>query len=264
MFALLQLRDEGKLDVNRPIVDYLPWLRIDSKFAPITVHHLLTHSSGLPGAGDVFQADPELRHLAAYAPGEHFHYNNTMYDTLGILAWTLDGRELPELLRERILRPLGMTHSEPVITADIRERLVKNYAPFLVDRPYPRHGRLCEAPTTFATSGAGCVASTAEDMGAYVRMIANHGKLPTAGSCPRTVQPVSTPHILAEDFDPACTMAMASRSTRSTATVPAAHRRHGVVHVLADGRHRRGRRRIRLGQRAAELPPEPVVKYAIN
>ena len=60
VFALLQLRDEGKLDVNRPVVDYLPWLRIESKFAPITVHHLLTHSSGLPGAGDVFQADPEL------------------------------------------------------------------------------------------------------------------------------------------------------------------------------------------------------------
>ena len=203
VFALLQLRDEGKLDVDRPVVDYLPWLRIDSKFAPITVHHLLTHSSGLPGAGDVFQADPELRHLAAYAPGEHFHYNNTMYDTLGILAWTLDGRELPELLRERILRPLGMTHSEPVITADIRDRLVKNYTPFMVDRPYPRHGRLCEAPTTFATSGAGCVASTAEDMGAYVRMIANHGKRADVRLVSEDgFNRFSTPHILAEDFGP--------------------------------------------------------------
>ena len=57
-------------------------------FAPITTHHLLTHTTGLPGAGDVFVSDPELRHLAAYAPGEHFHYNNAMYDILGILAWT--------------------------------------------------------------------------------------------------------------------------------------------------------------------------------
>ncbi len=203
VLALLQLRDEGKLDVNRPVVDYLPWLRIDSKFAPITVHHLLTHSSGLPGAGDVFQADPELKHLAAYAPGEHFHYNNTMYDTLGILAWTLDGRELPELLRERILLPLGMTHSEPVITADIRDRIAKNYSPFLVDRPYPRHGRLCEAPTTFATSGAGCVASTPEDMGAYVRMIANHGKRAEGRLVSEDgFNQFSTPHILAEDFGP--------------------------------------------------------------
>ena len=258
VFALLQLRDEGKLDVNRPVVDYLPWLRIDSKFAPITVHHLLTHSSGLPGAGDVFQADPELRHLAAYAPGEHFHYNNTMYDTLGILAWTLDGRELPELLRERILRPLGMTHSEPVITADIRDRLVKNYAPFLVDRPYPRHGRLCEAPTTFATSGAGCVASTAEDMGAYVRMIANHGKRADGRLVSEDgFNRFSTAAHPRRGFRPRRALRLWHRGRHARRQpAPASHRRHGVVHVLADGRHRRGRRRIRLGQRAAELPPE--------
>src|SRR5688572_26705336 len=129
--ALLQLRDEGKIDFDRPIVQYLPWLRVESRFAPVTTHHLLTHTTGLPGAGDVFQADPELRHLAAYAPGEHFHYNNTMYDILGILAWTLDGRELPQLLRERVLQPLGMNRSEPAITLDVRERLARNYAPFL-------------------------------------------------------------------------------------------------------------------------------------
>ena len=201
--ALLQLHDEGKLDFNRPLVEYLPWLRVESRFAPITTHHLLTHTTGLPGAGDVFQADPELRHLAAYAPGEHFHYNNAMYDVLGILAWTLDRRELPEVLRERILRPLGMQRSEPVITMDVRERLAKNYAPFLVDRPYARHGRLCEAPGILATGGAGCVAATARDMGAYVRMIANHGKvgesrLLSADGFSR----FSTPHILAEDFGP--------------------------------------------------------------
>ena len=60
----------------------------------------------------------------------------------GYLAWTLDGRELPEVLRERILRPLGMSQSEPVITLDVREKTVKNYASFLGDRPYPRNGRL--------------------------------------------------------------------------------------------------------------------------
>ena len=201
--ALLQLRDEGKIDFDRPIVQYLPWLRVESRFAPVTTHHLLTHTTGLPGAGDVFQADPELRHLAAYAPGEHFHYNNAMYDILGILAWTLDGRELPQLLRERVLQPLGMDRSEPAITLDVRERLARNYAPFLGDRPYPRHARLCEAPAIIATGGAGCVAATARDMGTYLRMIANHGK--TGDS--RLVSEegfasFSKPHILAEDFGP--------------------------------------------------------------
>ena len=201
--SLLQLGDEGKIDFDKPVVEYLPWLRVQSSFAPITVHHLLTHSSGLPGAGDVFQADPELKHLAAYAPGEHFHYNNAMYDVLGILAWVRDGRELPEVIRERIFRPLGMNDSEPVITMDVRTRIAKNYAPFLGDRPYPRHGRLCEAPAIIATGGAGCVASTARDMGAYVRMIANHG----AADGGRIVSEdgfkrFSSPQILAEDFGP--------------------------------------------------------------
>jgi CubicO group peptidase (beta-lactamase class C family) len=201
--ALLQLRDEGKLELDRPILDYLPWLRIQSNYAPITVHHLLTHSSGLPGAGDIFQFDPELRHLAAYAPGEHFYYNNAMFDVLGILAWTLDGRELPELLRERILRPLGMSRSEPMITLDLRERTVKNYAPLLDDRPYRRRGRLCEAPWIVSTSGAGCMSATAGDMGLYLRMIARHGatdggRLVSEDAFGR----FSTPHILAEDFGP--------------------------------------------------------------
>lgn len=201
--ALLQLHDEGKLDFHRPIVEYLPWLRIQSSFAPITPHHLLTHTTGLPGAGDIFPSDPEARHLAAYAPGEQFHYNNAMYDVLGLLAWTLDGRELPELLRERILMPLGMDDSEPVITLDIRERLVRNYAPFQNDRPYPRHGRLCEAPSLIITSGAGCVASTAADMGAYVRMIARRGA--TAGGrllSEKGFEFFSQEHVLAEDFGP--------------------------------------------------------------
>ncbi len=201
--ALLQLHDEGKLDFDKPVRDYLPWLRIRSSFAPITVHHLMTHSSGLAGAGDVFQADPELAHLAAYAPGEHFHYNNAMFDVLGLLAWTLDGRELPELLRERVFTPAGMLKSEPAISMDMRARLVKNYYPFKSDRPYPRHGRLCEAPPIITSSGAGCIAATAADMGAYVRMIANHGALPAGRLVSEDAfRRFSTPHILAEDFGP--------------------------------------------------------------
>lgn len=46
--ALLQLREEGKLDLHQPVVEYLPWLKIETQYAPITTHHLLTHSAGLP------------------------------------------------------------------------------------------------------------------------------------------------------------------------------------------------------------------------
>ncbi len=120
--SLLQLHEEGKLDLNKPVTDYLPWFRIDSKFAPITTHHLLTHTSGLPSIPPVFPSDPAQKHRAAYAPGDTFHYCNMGYSALGHLLWTLEGRPLPEILRKRIFEPLAMDQSEPVITLDIRDQ----------------------------------------------------------------------------------------------------------------------------------------------
>jgi D-alanyl-D-alanine carboxypeptidase len=201
--ALLQLREEGKLDFHKPVVEYLPWFRIQSSFAPVTTHHLLTHTSGLPGAPEVFPSDPAQRHLAAYAPGERFHYNNMAYALLGLLAWTLDGRELPVIFRERIFKPLGMSQSEPAIDFDMRAKMPRSYQPFLSDRPYPRHGELCEAPSIITTSGAGCIASTARDMGAYVQMIANHGRGPQRNlMSPESFELFSKRHIKAEEFGP--------------------------------------------------------------
>jgi CubicO group peptidase (beta-lactamase class C family) len=201
--VLLQLREEGKLDLHKPIAEYMPWFRVQSSFAPITTHHLLTHTSGLPGAPEVFPSDPAQRHTAAYAPGERFHYNNMAYSLLGYLAWTLDGRELPVLFRERILQPLGMSQSEPAIDFDMRGRMAKSYQPFLSDRPYPRHAELCEAPSIVTTSGAGCIAATARDMGAYIQMIANRGRGPQRNLIsPESFELFAKRHIKAEDFGP--------------------------------------------------------------
>ena len=97
--CLLQLHQEGKLDLQKPILEYLPWFRIDSAFEPITVHHLLTHTSGLPGVPNVFLSDPSAKHRAAYAPGKLFHYNNTAFQLLGHLLMTLDGGLLPDIYR---------------------------------------------------------------------------------------------------------------------------------------------------------------------
>lgn len=201
--SLLQLRDEGKLDLHKPVVEYVPWFRIQSSFAPITTHHLLTHTSGLPGAPEVFPSDPTHRHLAAYAPGEQFHYNNMAFSLLGLLAWTLDGRELPEIFRERIFKPLGMSQSEPAIDFQMRARMPRSYVPSLTDRPYPRHGELSEAPQIVSTSGAGCIAATAHDMGAYIRMLANRGHGPQRPLVsPESFELFSKRHIKAEEFGP--------------------------------------------------------------
>jgi CubicO group peptidase (beta-lactamase class C family) len=181
----------------------VPWFRVQSSFAPITTHHLLTHTSGLPGAPEVFPSDPAHRHLAAYAPGEQFHYNNMAYSLLGYLAWTLDGRELPEIFRERIFKPLGMSQSEPAIDFQMRARMPRSYVPSVTDRPYPRHGELSEAPQIISSSGAGCIAATARDMGAYIRMLASHGRGPQrALVSSESFELFSKRHIQAEEFGP--------------------------------------------------------------
>src|ERR1043165_6397595 len=110
--ALMQLRDERKLDLNKPIVEYLPWLKISSKFEPVTTHHLLSHTAGLPGAPLLL--DALLSELwTAYAPGTHFLYSNTGYNILGYLIEALDKRPFAAAMRARMLAPLGMTASGP-------------------------------------------------------------------------------------------------------------------------------------------------------
>lgn len=201
--CLLQLHQEGKLDLQRPILDYLPWLRIDSSFEPITVHHLLTHTSGLPGIPNIFLSDPTAKHRAAYAPGKLFHYNNTAFQLLGHLLMTLDGGLLPDIYRKRILAPLGLAQTEPVITLDARDRTAKNYSAFQNDHAFPRFGRLCEAPAIISSDAAGCIASTPHDMGLYVQMIARHGEGPKSRLLgDENFNLFSQAHIKAEEFGP--------------------------------------------------------------
>ncbi|MES1241463.1 MAG: serine hydrolase domain-containing protein [Acidobacteriota bacterium] len=170
--SLLQLREAGRLDLDRPIREYLPWLRIESSYAPITVHHLLTHSSGLPNP----LSWTGIPLWTSHAPGEHFHYCNLGYDILGRLLETLDGRRLREILPARIFQPLGMTSTAPVIAHDLRSRMPVSYWPLYDDRPFQRHGPLAEAPYLAMDNAAGCVVSTAGDMALYMRMLLNRGR----------------------------------------------------------------------------------------
>lgn len=174
--ALLQLRDEGKLDFNRPVTDYVPWLRIETRFDPVTVHHLVTHTAGLPGAPLLL--DALLAPLwTAYKPGARFLYSNTGYNILGFVIEAADGRPFAEALRARVLAPLGMAASSATITNDTRSRMAVGYEPVPDDRPWPARGPLGEAQWIEVDIAAGSVASTPADMAAYMRALIRRGEL---------------------------------------------------------------------------------------
>src|SRR5260370_23637308 len=175
--ALMQMREEGKFDPSQPITTYLPWLKIDSKYAPITGHHLLSHTSGLPDGVpfELIGFDQPL--WTGFAPGEHFAYSNIGYDLLGRVLEAIDRQTLAAVLRRRVLDPLGMSSSEPVITNAIRPRMAIGYAPMFDDRPFPSRGALAEAAWVESGRGAGIVSSTATDMGKYLTMLINRGSV---------------------------------------------------------------------------------------
>lgn len=177
--AVLQLAEEGRIDLQKPVTTYLPWLKFDSKFSPITTHHLLSHTSGLSGV-------PLLNRVVGttlrvgFEPGTRWVYSNIGYAILGFLIEAIDKKPFAESMRQRVLLPLGMNSSVPVISNDIRDRLAIGYGPLRPDRPFPVKGQLVEAPWLEVSEAAGSIAATADDMANYLYMLLHRGAGPKA------------------------------------------------------------------------------------
>lgn len=121
--ALAMLADDGKLDPDRPVVAYLPELKL---FDPettrqVTVRDLLCHRTGVPGYDihSVFCAKEErsemVKDLSYLEPSAPFRsklqYQNQMVMLAGYLLEVLSGMSWQEFISERILKPLGMEHT---------------------------------------------------------------------------------------------------------------------------------------------------------
>ncbi|MFC1939284.1 serine hydrolase domain-containing protein [Chloroflexota bacterium] len=181
--ALLQLRDEGKLDLHEPVTQYLPWFRVQSEYPPITVHHLMNHTAGIVRGTDLaphgLYESWALRETKTTAPpGEYFSYSNIGYKTLGFLLERLTGQSLKEVIQSRVLDPLGMTQTRPIITTETRERAAIGYCGIYDDRPEHTSHKLVPAIWSEYGTGDGCEASTATDMAIYLRMLLNRGQGP--------------------------------------------------------------------------------------
>jgi CubicO group peptidase (beta-lactamase class C family) len=119
--AILMLQEQGKLNVQGSICEYLPDCL--EAWRPITIHHLLTHTSGLPGAipspeyeGDSFPFLSEmviekLEDSPLYPPGERFSYSNAGYFLLGYIIEKVSGKSYEVYLQDNIFQPLNMVNT---------------------------------------------------------------------------------------------------------------------------------------------------------
>ena len=118
-FVLGTLVDEGKLDWDAPLIEYLPGFRLHDTHATsrLKVRDLVIHSSGLPRHDLLWYNSSlsrqelfgRLRYLEPTRDlGEEFQYQNLMFMTAGYLAERITDTSWENLVRERIFAPLGM------------------------------------------------------------------------------------------------------------------------------------------------------------
>ncbi|MDH3365983.1 MAG: beta-lactamase family protein [Thermoplasmata archaeon] len=181
--ALLQLVERGRLDLHAPVTDYLPWFEVKSKHPPITLHHLMTHTAGIPmGTESTVAAESEvwaLREAEASAPpGEFFHYSNTGYKALGLVLEAVTGTTCSDAVMKAVIEPLGMTRTYASITNALRKATAVGYTWLHDDRLAGRKAELAAAVWSESTSADGSISSVSEDMASFVRMLLKHGTGP--------------------------------------------------------------------------------------
>ena len=135
--AILQLQEEGLLNLDDPVNDYLPFFDVQypsSTSKPVTIRHLLNHSSGLPDnvpavVGWMHYEDQPTKDqtaflaevLPAYAklnfePGTQSVYTNVGYMVLGAIIEKVSSTTYEEYIRQHILQPLQMNHTDFLYT----------------------------------------------------------------------------------------------------------------------------------------------------
>ncbi len=192
--AVMQLAEQGKLRLFDPVETYVPTFpRVFGESA--TIHHLLSHSSGLPNLGssdafifgslgfdenwlpiakleDIANFVKDAGEWAVAKPGSQFLYSNEGYQLLGYIISKLSGIPYDEYVRKNILAPLNMTRSF-YSKADV-DRETDVATPYIIDREskhipstYPYHGT--------ATASGGLI-SNVLDLSRYLVMCIDSGR----------------------------------------------------------------------------------------
>jgi len=175
--AILKLAEERRVAIDASMSAYLEAVPPDKR--DITLHHLLTHSSGvvdLPGAGDwdpIGRDELVARALSeplAFPPGEGYAYSNAGYSLLGAILERVTGASYEAWLRERLLLPAGLFETGYLLPSWGEGRLAQGYG------PEGRWGTVLERPMApdgpwWVLRANGGIHSTAWDMVRWSRAI---------------------------------------------------------------------------------------------
>jgi CubicO group peptidase (beta-lactamase class C family) len=138
---IMQLVEQGVLELDQPVITYLPDLRLGSEEATqtVTVRHLVTHTSGIPGdyLGDFGRGDDAVaRYVATYGEIGHLHepgamisYSNSAFGVAGHLIARVTGETWNNVLRTRLLEPLDMDHTATLAEDALRYRVAVGHRP---------------------------------------------------------------------------------------------------------------------------------------
>jgi CubicO group peptidase (beta-lactamase class C family) len=122
--AILQLAEQGKLNVEHPLQKY--YAEAPESWKGITIHHLLNHTSGIKSYTSIDKFFPKMSRDARtpaeiirltqdqaleFAPGEKYAYNNTGYILLGYIIEKVSGKSYADYVRDHIFEPAGMKDS---------------------------------------------------------------------------------------------------------------------------------------------------------
>lgn len=184
---ILQLAEEGRLDLQASISDVLPEYPA-AQGDRVTIHHLLTHTSGIPSytgfpdflefTRDPYEPDSMLALFSGlpleFEPGSRWAYNNSGYYLLGVVIETVTGQPFDEVLRERILDPMNLTNTGYDHYTDIVDSMATGYVKF--GPGYERAPYL----DTSVPYAAGMMYSTVEDLYRWDQLLYGKGPFSNA------------------------------------------------------------------------------------
>ena len=187
--AVLKLEEQGKLKLSDPLSKHLGEVPKDK--AAITLHHLLTHTSGLPRAVPISAATVERDALVKAAlatklsskPGAEFCYTNAGYDLLAVVVEVASGKRFEEYVKEELFRPAGLERTcfleDPSVDA---QRCAVGY------EGEKRIGPAQEGWYSWGLRGAGGVLSSVVELDRWWRAL-DGGKVLSAASRKRLFEP---------------------------------------------------------------------------